>query len=325
MVSTATSRLGLRKQAVGDNVNLWGLMLNTDVFDLTDEAFGVSIILSISGDFSLTNTNYATNQARRSVLQLNGSPSADFSATVPVTDKGWEVHNRTAKNATIKMSTGATVVVRSGMISYVYADGTDCWLDDPTLDQIKAPAAAVDLNSKKITSLATATALTDAVNKGQMDTAIAAATWTIAGTIAAGTITNQFIRWNNTAHTFEAYEIPVLVAGSGTTVTGTFTAGTMAVDLAGWKVKTGDYTAIKNDRIIASSGSGAINITAPASPSVGDNFTVARDGANTVTIVRNSSTIGGDASDLTLSATGQVANLICSASNTWKVIGGTLK
>lgn len=119
--------------------------------------------------------------------------------------------------------------------------------------------------------------------------------------------------------------IPSLVAGSGTTVSGSFGGSDMAVNVAGWLVKTADYTAVKNDRVYVNSASGAVNITAPASPSVGDNFTVARDGANTVTILRNSSTIAGDASDLTLSATGQVASLICTAATTWKVIGGSLK
>lgn len=62
-----------------------------------------------------------------------------------------------------------------------------------TLDQIPDPIAAVTMNSQKITGLANGTVSTDAVNLGQMNSAISAGTVTLTGNVTgSGTIGSSF-------------------------------------------------------------------------------------------------------------------------------------
>lgn len=63
------------------------------------------------------------------------------------------------------------------------------------LDQIQAPTADVSMSSQKLTNLADATAAADAVNKGQLDNAIAGLNWKDSvrvATTAAGTLASSF-------------------------------------------------------------------------------------------------------------------------------------
>jgi len=63
------------------------------------------------------------------------------------------------------------------------------------LDQLAAPAAAVALNSQKITGLATPTAATDAANKQYVDDTVASISWkneVKLATTAAGTLASSF-------------------------------------------------------------------------------------------------------------------------------------
>ena len=50
MASSYTNRLGLEKQADGENANTWGLRLNQSVIDLVDEAVaGFTVVALTSG------------------------------------------------------------------------------------------------------------------------------------------------------------------------------------------------------------------------------------------------------------------------------------
>lgn len=63
------------------------------------------------------------------------------------------------------------------------------------LDQMANPTASVSLNSQKITNLANGTAASDAVNKGQLDAAVAGLSWKQAvrvATTGAGTLASSF-------------------------------------------------------------------------------------------------------------------------------------
>ncbi|MCQ4630944.1 hypothetical protein GB927_012900 [Shinella sp. CPCC 100929] len=65
-------------------------------------------------------------------------------------------------------------------------------------------------------------------------------------------------------------------------------------------VITANRTAIVGDKLVANTASGAIVVTLPVTPAAGTPVRVYRDGANTVTIARNGSTIEGAAEDLVL-------------------------
>lgn len=63
------------------------------------------------------------------------------------------------------------------------------------LDQMAVPTASVSLNNQKITNVGNATLASDAVNKGQLDSAVAGLSWkqaVRAATTAAGTLASSF-------------------------------------------------------------------------------------------------------------------------------------
>ena len=232
-----TARLGLKLQDKGSNLNTWGDILNTDAITLIDEAFGVTVIVvSSAADVTLSNTIYATNQARRDTVQITGTPGAPFNVIVPSFDKRWFIDNRTAFPVTVKMSAGLGAVVRAGVASPVYSDGTNCYVGDPTLDQIKAPAANVAMNSKRLTGLADATADQDAATKKQVDAVRSyAAGLSNSGILAPGITIGTFLRWGGDPNTggtgWSESAIPPVIAGNFTTPSGSFTNGNMAVNV----------------------------------------------------------------------------------------------
>ena len=99
--------------------------------------------------------------------------------------------------------------------------------------------------------------------------------------------------------------------GSGASQSGFGRTGT--VD---WQttIKTGDFTAASGEGYFINTTSGAITMTLPSSPSVGD-IVALKDYANTfdsqnLTIARNGSNISGSASNAVISVEGQALTLV---------------
>lgn len=102
--------------------------------------------------------------------------------------------------------------------------------------------------------------------------------------------------------------------------------------LTAWSKKTANYTAAVSDRLIADTTASAFTITLPASPTVGQEVTIA-DGydwrINNLTVARNGSTIEGLTDDVTLDIGGLVTTFIYDGS-TWEIYishgsgGGTI-
>ena len=180
MATTATTYGGYPKQDAGDNLNTWGTDttagVNNAIERISEGIHGV-VTHTVTGDFTLTSTNYASQQNRQPGHILAGSPSAAFTMTVASVKDIFLVHNKSGKTATIKTSGGSTTVtLEDGHGATVVCDATSCFETSPiNLDDLGAPGAAVALGSQKITGLATGTDSGDAVNVGQMNTAISSA------------------------------------------------------------------------------------------------------------------------------------------------------
>ena len=89
MATTFTTRNRLAKQGTGDNADTWGGVLNTAVFDLLDEANdGVtSVDVNTGSNITLTTANGATDEARKKVIKLTGTPIANIQVIVPNLEK----------------------------------------------------------------------------------------------------------------------------------------------------------------------------------------------------------------------------------------------
>ena len=86
-----------------------------------------------------------------------------------------------------------------------------------------------------------------------------------------------------------------------------------------WLTKTGAYTAVSGDKIFVDTNSGAVTITLPASPSVGDqvNFVDSRYtfDTNALTVARNGSKITNATADLVVNTEGAAFGLVYSGSD----------
>lgn len=139
MPSTPTTRNRLNLQGTGDSVGSWGTVLNAQVFSLLDEALDGVNPIAITGNATLSSTNYATDQARKRVQKLIGSPGATFIVTIPGVEKWYLFHNTTAFSQTVKAG-GIGVSVPANAMVPIYCDGTDCFA--PTVG-LTAPVGTV--------------------------------------------------------------------------------------------------------------------------------------------------------------------------------------
>jgi microcystin-dependent protein len=126
MASTATTRNRFNKQGTGDNSGTWGGVLNAQVFDMVNEAIDGVTTLTISGNVTLTSQNYVSDQARRRILKLTGSPGASYTITIPSVEKFYFVVNQSNAAQTIKAG-GVGYSVPAGESRAVACDGTDCF------------------------------------------------------------------------------------------------------------------------------------------------------------------------------------------------------
>ena len=131
MASSATTRGGYRKQGLADNLNTWGLTSGVNgVFDIMDEGVHGVETISLTGNKTLSSTNYTTNEARHPVHRFtDGGLSAVPTITVPSTEGHWMMDNTTVYALTVSNG-GVTASVSAGRRAHVYTNGTDCYAID---------------------------------------------------------------------------------------------------------------------------------------------------------------------------------------------------
>lgn len=168
MADSASTILLQRIQSVGSNVNLWGGYINTDLEILERASKGYQT-LAVTGDATISWTNYvATNTGAVAFLKLTGSATGVL--TFPAYQNYLSVWNANSSSVTIKCSGGTGVTLTTGQRALLYCDGTDYYNAGPNVLGSGTVTA-----SGRIAGVTAGTAATDAVNKTQMETAIATA------------------------------------------------------------------------------------------------------------------------------------------------------
>ena len=118
---------------------------------------------------------------------------------------------------------------------------------------------------------------------------------------------------------------------SGTTVAlaaGASSSGFISDSDINWQaVKTADFTAVAGEGYFVSTAGGAITVTLPASPSIGDTVMIVdmnNAATNNITIARNGSNISAAAANRTLTSDNQSDTLVFSdATRGWQVVTTT--
>lgn len=85
MPSNYTPRSRLNLQATGENINLWGQILNAGGLELIDAAMDGVTTISAPGSTILTTANGAADQARSRVLNITAPTAAQI--TIPSVEK----------------------------------------------------------------------------------------------------------------------------------------------------------------------------------------------------------------------------------------------
>lgn len=128
MASTFSPSLRIELIGNGDQSGVWGQTTNSNLGTLIEQAItGVETITMVNADYVLTNFNGITDEARNSVIVVQGTNAAIRKVVAPLANKTYLVKNSTVGGYAINFggATGASVPVPNGVTLQVYCDGTD--------------------------------------------------------------------------------------------------------------------------------------------------------------------------------------------------------
>jgi len=302
MTDSATTRYKVRKQSLGSNVNSWGDAKLNDSLDILDRGSKGYQSIAMTGDLTLSWSNYsASNQGQVAVVNLTGSLTSAASLIVPSVEWQWDaIINATGQTITVKTSAGTGVTIPTGYRAAVYCDATDCYGATPT-------RAFGDIYAGgQIKNVTAGTVSTDAVNKTQMDAAIAAASITGTGNTLKVTSSDTTSKYLDTAVTVSGALSKSVTNPSGNEALA-LAVGALALTDGGRK--TASFNASASTRYqVAWAADGTV--TLPASPTQGDviGLAVFASAYNT-TINPNGKKINGSTSNLVMGAINETFTL----------------
>jgi hypothetical protein len=144
--------------ATGDQSGTWGDTTNTNLGTLLEQAITgyVAIAKVGTGDYTLSNTDYAANENRNALIEFTGTPGGAFNVVVPLAEKLWVFKNSTNGAMTVKGASGTTTTVATGTSRWLYCDGTNV-LDALTGTLATQAASSVAITGGTITGLTSLT------------------------------------------------------------------------------------------------------------------------------------------------------------------------
>jgi len=154
MASTASPSLRLELMATGDQSGTWGDTTNTNLGTLLEQAItGYLAIAKVgTGDYTLSNTDYLSNETRNALIEFTGTPGGAFNVVVPLAEKLWVFKNSTNGAMTVKGASGTTTTVATGTSRWLYCDGTNV-LDALTGTLATQAASSVAITGGTVTGL----------------------------------------------------------------------------------------------------------------------------------------------------------------------------
>lgn len=128
MASTYSTSLKLTLIGDGDQSGIWGQTTNTNLGTLLEQAItGVTSITMADANYTLTNFNGVTDEARNAVLVVTGTNNAQRDLIPPVVKKLYTIVNNTTGGYAIRVigASGTGVTIPNGATCLVYCDGTN--------------------------------------------------------------------------------------------------------------------------------------------------------------------------------------------------------
>jgi hypothetical protein len=159
----------------GEQTGTWGQTTNTNLGTLLEQAIvGQTTITMANADYTLTNLDGVTDEARNAVLIITGNQSATYSVIVPNVPKIYIVYNNLSSSATayIKPSGGSAFQIPNGRTMYLYTNGTQFYaLDYVTYAQNLVSGGTITTGAINCTSLTSSGAIVGTTVNGTTITA----------------------------------------------------------------------------------------------------------------------------------------------------------
>lgn len=129
MSSSPSPILRLELMATGENPNTWGVITNNNLGVLLEQAIAGAVTINMAdSNYTLSNINYTTDEARRMILLVTGALTATRAIIAPAVSKVYVIRNSTTGGQSLQIQTslsGASVTIPNGTTALVYSNGTD--------------------------------------------------------------------------------------------------------------------------------------------------------------------------------------------------------
>jgi hypothetical protein len=128
MASTFSPSLRIELIGDGDQSGIWGQTTNTNLGTLIEQAIaGVVTITMIDANYTMSNFNGVSDEARNQVIVLTGTNTTQRNLIAPLVEKTYTVKNSTTGGFAVQIigSSGTGVVIPNGITASVYCDGTN--------------------------------------------------------------------------------------------------------------------------------------------------------------------------------------------------------
>jgi hypothetical protein len=127
-MATYSQSLKLTLLANGEGAGTWGTTTNTNLGTLLEQAItGVQSITMTDADYTLTNLNGISDEARNAILVVGGTNTAVRDVIAPLVNKIYIIVNNTVGGFGIRIrgATGSSVSIGTGVTTSVFCDGTN--------------------------------------------------------------------------------------------------------------------------------------------------------------------------------------------------------
>jgi len=289
MASTYTTSLKIQEIGNGEQSGVWGTTTNTNWTLIEQAVAGVQTITMSNSNYTLTNLNGVSDEARNMVLVVQGTNSAIYQVVAPLNQpKMYVISNQTTGGyaITIGAATGSVVTIPNGVTAQVYTDGTNFY-----------SAQTGSAGNFNVNGTLTASGLTDAGNMSIGGTLAVTGTTTHTGAVAlngGGTSTTPTVGDNSTK-----------IATTAFVATATGGLGTMST---------------QNANNVAITGGTITGVTLPAADITGV-LGVANGGTGASSLSTNNVLLGNGTSAVQTVAPGASGNSLVSNGSTW--VSGT--
>lgn len=175
-MSTTSPLLKMTLQALDENPDTWGTVLNASALQLLEDSISGSsdVDVTAAGDYTLNDAAggpTASDGARYMILDVNGTPGGARNVIVPTRSKVYLVVNTSDGTVTVKTVAGTGAAILAGEGQWVFCDGVNVQAAS-TAQAVNAATATLAADSTLLGGVASSAyaqkALAQTFTKGQV-------------------------------------------------------------------------------------------------------------------------------------------------------------